>query len=252
MAHKVAISAERRVAKGKGGARQLRLQGKVPAVIYGHGREPENLALSLGELEKALVGVAAESTVIDLSVEGTAVKTLIREIQRHPVRTKIIHVDFYEIHAGEKITLAIPVLLVGTPEGVKNGGGVLDQVLREVQILVDPANIPEHITADVTALIIGRSLHVRDLKFEGGTIITDGDSTLCTVVAPRAEEVTAPVPGAIDVAEPELIRKPKDEEEGEEGEAEAEGGKPKAEAAKPKPEGKKEGAREAKKEPKKA
>lgn len=253
MAHKVSIAAERRTAKGKGGARQLRLQGKVPAVIYGHGREPENLTLSLGELEKALVGVAAESTVIDLSVDGTPVKTLIREIQRHPVRTRIIHVDFYEIHAGEKITLAIPVLLVGIPEGVKNGGGVLDQVLREVQILVDPANIPEHITADVTALIIGRSLHVRDLKVEGATIITEADSTVCTVVAPRAEEVVAPVEGTGAVAEPELIRKLKDEEEGEEGEAEAEGGKPKAEGAKPKAEAKpkSEGAREPKKEPKK-
>ena len=248
MAHKVAITAERRVASGKGGARQLRLQGKVPAVIYGHGREPENLTLTLGELEKALVGIAAESTVIDLSVDGAPVKTLIREIQRHPVKTKIIHVDFYEIHAGEKITLAIPVHLIGTPEGVKNGGGVLDQVLRDVQVLVDPANIPEFLTVDVTALIIGRSLHVRDLKFEGGTIITDGDSTLCTVVAPRAEEVTTPTAeAATDVAEPELIRKVKEDAEGEEGEGEAaaaEGGKPKAEA-------KKEGAREPKKEPKK-
>ena len=254
MAQTIAINAERRVASGKGGARQLRLQGKVPAVIYGHGREPENLALSLGELELALKGVAAESTVIDLSVEGNTVKTLIREIQRHPVRTRIIHVDFYEIHAGEKIKLAIPVHLEGIPEGVKNGGGVLDQVLRDVQILVDPTAIPDHLTADVTALIIGRSLHVRDIRAEGITILTDPDATLCTVVPPRAEEVVAPTAeAATEVAEPELIRKPKDEEEGEgEGEGEEEGGKPKAEA-KPKAEGKekKEGAREAKKEPKK-
>src|SRR5262245_16210604 len=143
MAHKVSLTAKRRTANGKGGARQLRLQGKVPAVIYGHGRQPENLALSLGELEKALTGVAAESTVIDLAVEGKPLKTLIREIQRHPVRTRIIHVDFYEIHAGEKIKLEIPVLLEGTPDGVKNAGGVLDQVLRTVQVLVDPESIPE-------------------------------------------------------------------------------------------------------------
>jgi len=256
MAHTVALTAERRTANGKGGARQLRLKGKVPAVIYGHGREPENLTLTLGELEKALVGVAAESTVIDLTVDGKPLKTLIREIQRHPVRTRIIHVDFYEIHAGEKIRLAIPVMLEGIPDGVKNAGGVLDQVLREVQILVDPAAIPENIKADVTALVIGRSLHVRDLHVEGITILTDPEATICTVVPPRAEEVATPTAeAATEVAEPELIRKAKEDEEGEgEGEAEAEGGKAKAEAkpkAEGKAEGKKEGAREPKKEPKK-
>src|SRR5258706_10571202 len=166
MAQKVALKAERRAPKGKGGARQVRLQGKVPAVVYGHGREPESLTLSLAELEKALTGVVAQSTLIDLTVEGNTIKTLIREIQRHPVRSKIIHVDFYEIHADEKITLSIPVYLEGTPEGVKNGGGVLDQVLREIQIQVLPADIPERVILDVTALAIGHSLHVRDLKIE--------------------------------------------------------------------------------------
>lgn len=173
MATKVSLKAEKRAVNGKGAARQLRLAGKVPAVIYGHGRTPDHLALSLGELEKALTGIAAESTVIDLSVDGNTVKTLIREIQRHPVRTRIIHVDFFEIHAGEKIKVAIPVHLEGIPDGVKNAGGVLDQVLREVQILVDPTAIPDFLTADVSALVIGKSLHVRDIKAAGVTILTD-------------------------------------------------------------------------------
>jgi large subunit ribosomal protein L25 len=223
MAQTVAISAERRPSKGKGAARQLRLQGKVPAVIYGQGREPEALVVSLSELEKALMGIAAESTVIDLSVNGNPVKTLIREIQRHPLKSRIIHVDFYEIHAGQKITVAIPVHLDGIPDGVRNGGGVLDQVLREVEIEVDPADIPQRIVLDVTDLGIHRSLHVRDLKVERATIMTDPDATVCTVVPPRAEEVAAPAPGeaVAEVAEPELIRKPKAEEEGE-GEAKEE------------------------------
>jgi large subunit ribosomal protein L25 len=237
MAQTVAIKAERRSANGKGAARQIRLQGKVPAVVYGHGREPESVAISLGELEKALIGIAAESTLIDLSVEGNTIKTLIREIQRHPTRSRIIHVDFYEIHSDEKITLAVPVYLEGTPEGVKNGGGVLDQVLREIEIQVLPADIPERVTLDVSALIIGRSLHVSDLKIERATILTDAGATVCTVVPPRAEEV-APVAGAetaAEAAEPELIRKPKEEEEGE-GEAETEGeGKGKAAPAKAAP-----------------
>jgi large subunit ribosomal protein L25 len=239
MAQTVALKAERRVTNGKGAARQVRLQGKVPAVVYGHGRNPESVSLSLGELEKALTGVAAESTLIDLTVDGSPIKALIREIQRHPTRSRIIHVDFYEIHADEKITLSVPVQLVGTPEGVKNGGGVLDQVLREIEIQVLPADIPERVTVDVTALIIGASIHVRDIKVDRAEILTDPDSTLCVVVAPRAEEV-APVPGtetADAAAEPELIRKPKEDEEGEEGEeGEAKGkaeGKPAAKAEKP-------------------
>ncbi|MBI4502371.1 MAG: 50S ribosomal protein L25/general stress protein Ctc [Gemmatimonadetes bacterium] len=223
MAQTVALKAERRAANGKGAARQIRLQGKVPGVVYGHGREPESVAVSLGELEKALIGIAAESTLFDLSVDGKTVKALIREIQRHPVRSRIIHIDFYEIHADEKITLSVPVYLEGAPDGVKNGGGVLDQVLREIEIQVLPADIPERVTADVTALAIGHSLHVRDLKVERATILTDLDATLCTVVPPRAEEVTpVAAEAAAEAAEPELIRKPKEEEEGEgEGEAEA-------------------------------
>ncbi len=234
MATKVALTAERRAANGKGAARQVRFAGKVPAVVYGHGREPEALSLNLGELEKALTGIAAGSTLIDLTVDGKTVKTLIREIQRHRTRSRIIHVDFYEIHADEKIKLSIPVHLTGTPDGVKNGGGVLDQVLREIQIEVLPADIPERVTVDVSALGIGMSIHVRDIKIERAVILTEGDGTLCTVAAPRAEEV-AVVPGAeaaTDAAEPELIRKPKPEDEEGEGAEEAKDAKPGAKPAK--------------------
>jgi large subunit ribosomal protein L25 len=233
MAQTVTLKAERRATNGKGAARQIRMLGKIPGVVYGHGREPEPVSVVQGELEKALIGIAAESTLFDLSVDGTTIKALIREIQRHPVRSLIIHVDFYEIHADEKITLSVPVHLEGTPDGVKNGGGVLDQVLREIEIQVLPADIPERVTLDVTALAIGHSLHVRDLKIERATILTEADATLCTVVAPRAEEV-APVAGAetaAESAEPELIRKPKPDEEGEEGEEGKEGKEGKAPAA---------------------
>src|SRR5574341_572721 len=219
MAQQVTLTAERRTATGKGGARKLRAAGRVPAVVYGHGREPEPLSLSQTELEKALIGIAAASTVIDLTVDGKPIKTLIREIQRTAVRRDIVHVDFYEIHADEKITLKVPVHLVGTPDGVRNAGGVLDQVLREIEIEVLPAHIPERVELDVTALTIGKSLHVRDLQLPHGTILTHADDTVCTVVPPRIEEVVAPVAeAAAEPAEPELIRKPRAEEE-----AEAEG-----------------------------
>jgi large subunit ribosomal protein L25 len=238
MAQTVSLSASPRQATGKGGARQARFHGKVPAVIYGHGRATQSLELEAKALEKALQGIEPASTIIELSVDGTQVKTLIREIQRHPVRPDIIHVDFYEIHAAEKVKLRVPVHLAGNPDGVRNAGGVLDQVTRDVEIEVLPENIPDRVELDVTALKIGDSVHVRDLVIPNAKILTEAALTLATVVPPRAEEVAAPTPEtATEVAEPELIRKVReDEEAGEEG---AEGGaKPEAKGgAKTEPKG---------------
>ena len=112
MAQTVSLSAAPRQATGKGAARQARFRGKVPAVIYGHGRDTQPLELEAKALEKALQGVEPASTIIELAVDGMKTRTLIREIQRHPIRPDIIHVDFYEIHAGEKITLSVPEGLV--------------------------------------------------------------------------------------------------------------------------------------------
>ncbi len=213
MAQTVTINAERRRTTGKGGARQLRRAGKVPAVIYGHGREPEPLTVIAQELDRALIGIAAESVVIDLAVDGAAVKTLIREIQRHPTRKDILHVDFYEVHAGEKITLGVPIHLEGSPEGVRNSGGVLEQFLRELEIEVLPTDIPARVVLDVTDLAVGHSLHVSDVQLPGVRILDDPETTICTVVPPRVEEEPPAEVVAEEPAEPELIRKPKDEEE---------------------------------------
>ena len=222
MAQTVSLSATLREETGKGAARQARFQKKVPAVIYGHGRPTQTLMVDALALEKALTGIEPESTLIELSVDGKTSRTLIREIQRHPLRPDIIHVDFYEIRGGEKITLKVPVHLVGAPDGVRNAGGVLDQVTREVEIEVLPENIPDRVELDVTALKIGDSLHVRDLSIANAVILTGADLTIATVVPPRAEEVAAPAPeAATEVAEPELIRKIREGEEGEEGEAAA-------------------------------
>ena len=233
MAQTVQLTAEARTAAGKGAARKARARRQVPAVIYGHGRDTQALALDAQALEQALTGVEPASTVIQLTIAGKAVKTLIREIQRHAIRPDIIHVDFYEIHADEKVTLKVPVHLVGTPDGVRNAGGVLDQVTREVEIEVLPEHIPSRVELDVTALTIGHSLHVRDLAIPNATILDDADVTIATVVPPRAEEVAAPTPeAATEVAEPELIRKPREDEEGEGEEAAgAPEAKPKAEKA---------------------
>lgn len=217
MADQVTLTAHSRQQTGKGAARTLRRDGRVPAVIYGHGREPQPLTVDGTALQKMLVGISASSTLFDVTVdERPAVKALIREIQRDVIQhNRIIHVDLYEVRADEKITVRVPVHLVGVPDGVRNFGGVLDQVIRELEVRVFPADIPEHVDLDVTTLTIGHSIFVRDLKVEKAEIMAAGDLPVCTVVAPRAEEVVAPVAEAAVVAEPELIRKvkPEDEEE---------------------------------------
>jgi len=219
MAQTVALGAQRRTDTGKGAARQARLGGRIPAVIYGHGRDPEPLTLSAVELKRALKGVEVSTAVIELDIEGTGTKALVREIQRHPFKAEILHVDFLEIHAGEKLTLQLAVHLTGSPDGVRNGGGVLDQALREITIRVLPTDIPDRFDVDVTELRLGQSLHVSDLSIPNAEILTDGTKTVCSIVAPKVEEEPAPGAEAEATPEPELIRKPKEEgeEEPEEG-----------------------------------
>ena len=218
----VSFNATARDAVGKGAARTLRSKGQVPAVIYGHGREPQPLSLNARDLDKMLGHIQAESTVIEVTVGGATAKTLIREIQRHPIKRQILHVDFQALVAGEKVTVSIPITLTGIPEGVRLGGGVLDQTLRELEIEVDPSNIPDHIEYDVTNMVIGDSVHVSDLKVpEGVKVIDDPETSVGVLAAPRAviEEVAAvaePIEGEAGVvAEPEVIGRGKEEEEGE-------------------------------------
>ena len=218
----VSLAAQRRDTAGKGPARQMRMVGRIPAVVYGRGRDSESLSVSAADVDKLLATHERASTIISLAIDGDSVKVLIRDVQRHPLRRDITHLDFYEIHEGESITVTVPIHLEGSPDGVRNAGGTLDQVLREVQIAVLPRHIPERLELEVTALTIGQSLHVRDLVIENANILTDGEMTICSIIPPRVEEEVAPVEGAVEEeeledesAEPELIRKPKGEEEDE-------------------------------------
>lgn len=214
------LTASRRSDTGKGAARKLRAALQVPAVIYGHHREPQPLALDAREIEKLLDSIAAGSTVVELTLDGTTARTLIREVQRHPFKRQILHVDFQELVAGELVTVDVPLVIVGIAEGVRNQGGTLDQVMRELTVEVDPSNIPNHIDVDVSALGLNDSIHVEELTLpEGVTVLDDPEATVCVVVPPRIEAEPTPAPEGEEVApaEPELIRKPKaeDEEEGE-------------------------------------
>jgi large subunit ribosomal protein L25 len=216
------LSASKRTAVGKGAARKLRAAQMIPCVIYGHNRDPLALSVASRDLDRLLDRIAAETTVVELTIDGTMSRTLIREIQRHPFKREVLHVDFLELVAGEKVTVDLPIVLVGTPEGVRSSGGILDQILREISIEVDPVNMPSHVELDVSGLGINDSLHVSDLKVpEGVEVLADAEATVCVVSPPHIEEEpVAPEVGAeIEAAaEPELIRKPKaeDEEGGEE------------------------------------
>ncbi len=228
----VNLDAEPRTDAGKGFARKLRAQGQIPAVIYGHGRDPQPLSLNARDLDKLLEHIVAESTVIEVKVGDATAKTLIREIQRHPFKRQILHVDFQALVAGEKVVVNIPVVMVGIPEGVRLGGGVLDQTLRELEIKVDPSNIPNHFEVDVTNLVVGDSLHVSDIPVPAGVeVLDDLEASVCVVAAPRAViEEAAATPEAVEGeagaagAEPEVIGRGKEEEEGEDAEAPKKGG----------------------------
>ena len=206
------LSAELRSDTGKGVARKLRAAGQVPGVVYGHAREPQSLSLVARDLDKLLSTIAAGSTVVELTLGGATTKTLIREIQRHPFKKQIMHVDFQELVAGEKVTVDIPLVYVGIPEGVRLSGALLEQILHSIAILADPSSIPNHIDVDVSHLAMGHSLHVRDIKLPAGIVVlSDEDATICAVIAPRAVvEAVAAEDGA---AEPELIRKAKEDDE---------------------------------------
>ena len=210
------LTAAPRAAVGKGVARSLRAAGKTPAIIYGHAREPQPLAIDTRELERLLGQISAGSTVIELELDGRTTRTLMREIQRHPFKKQILHVDFQELVAGESVPVQVPLVLVGTPAGVKDGG-VLDQTMRELEIEVDPANMPGHIEVDVSELAIGHSLHVSDIQLPPGVeVLDDPEATVCVMTAPKAVEEPAPAEVTEEVAEaaePELIRKPKEEDE---------------------------------------
>jgi large subunit ribosomal protein L25 len=216
MAQPANLQVATRSGTGKGAARTLRRAGKVPGVIYGHDRAAEPVEIDTMALTKLLGGISAATTILDVAIDGRApVKALIREIQRDSLRpAKILHLDLYEVRADEVVTVEVPIRLVGVPDGVRNFGGVLDHSLRELEIEVLPGDIPEHIDLDVTALTIGHSLFVRDITISKGQILNDPDTPVCSVVAPRAEETPA-VPEEVAPTEPELIRKPKAEDEGE-------------------------------------
>jgi len=222
----ISLEAARRADVGKGVARKLRAGGRVPAVYYGRGEDSIPLTVSLKDLEQVIESAEGSNVIVDLKVPGDAAKdrkALIREIQRDPVAGSILHLDLQHISLTERITVEVPIVLVGVPLGVKDAGGILEHLLREVEVECLPTDIPSKLEVDVSALQIGDTLHVSDIKVERAEILTEADRAIAAVVPPTVLEEVKPAEEAVPT-EPELIAKEK-KEEGETEEAGKDGGK---------------------------
>src|SRR5262245_39296975 len=233
----IPLSGQRRDRLGKGGARKSRAPGRIPAVLYGHGEQPIPVSVGARDFDLALRGHKGGNPIVNLAVAGGEYTAIIRDVQYDPLTHAILHLDFQHISLTEAIEVNVNVHLVGLPIGVKDGGGILEQIVREVEVRALPTAIPPSIDIDVSALNIGDSFHVRDMTGpEGVVLLTDPDTTLATVVPPTvmeekpAEEVAAAAT-TTEGAEPEVITKGKKTEEGE---AEAKGGEKAAEKEKDK------------------
>jgi large subunit ribosomal protein L25 len=215
MATPISLAAETRTTSGKGPARQLRMAGRIPATLYGAKREPLSLTLDPKQVLQILRSESGHNTIFQLAVAGgETTAAMVVDTQREPLQGRLLHVDLKRIAMDQAIRVKIPVHTLGEAAGVKLQGGILEVVTREIEIECLPAEIPEHISVDVSELTIGQNLRVGDLKLEGNRrVLTDADRVIAHVVA--VKEVVEPAPAeAAAAAEPEVIKKGKAEEEG--------------------------------------
>jgi large subunit ribosomal protein L25 len=205
----------REAGANKNDNRRLRRAGKIPAVVYGAGQAPVSLVVEPKQITKILHSKAGHNTIFDLKVAGDTSKVMIIDWQYEPIKGSIMHIDLKRIAMDKPIVVSVPVVLTGTAAGVRTQGGILDQVLREVEIECLPADIPTAIEADVTNLIFGQVLRVADLP-HGGTVkfLTGDDQTVAHITAVKDETAATAETAAATTAEPEVIKKGKPEEEG--------------------------------------
>ena len=191
------LKAQPRADRGKEAARKLRAGGRIPAVIYGKEMESRGLSLDLQETEYLFHRIAVENTILDLVIDGDdePVRTLIRDIQSFPHKPGLLHVDFLRIQKGVAVEVEIPVSLDGVPIGVRESGGILEQLINELRVKCIPSKIPEVVSLDVTDLAVGDSFHVYDVDLgEGIDILVDQERTICSVQVPKVVAADEEVP----------------------------------------------------------
>ena len=211
------LSGSRREKLGKGGARKARAAGEIPAVLYGHGEEPVAVAVKARDFDLMLRAHKGGNPIVNLNVGGGEFTALVRAVQYDPITHGIIHIDFQHISLTETVEVEVAVHVSGIAVGVKDGGGILEQITRHVEVRCLPTDIPSSISVDVSALEIGDSVHVSDLQVANVTILSDPDLTIATVVPPTVvEEAIAAEAATPGEGEPEVIAKGKKDEEDEE------------------------------------
>lgn len=238
----VELRAEIRGEIGKQAARRLRGLGLIPAIVYGGGQKTVNIKVDAKGFEKALHTSAGENVLINLKISGAERRerketVIIKEIQYDPVRGDIYHVDFNHISLKEVVKVKVPVTTMGESPGVKEGGS-MEQILWEVEVECLPTKIPEKLEIDISSLVIGDTIHVKDLVIPEGVEVLNPQEDVVLSIVPPMVEVEEVVPAAEEVAEPEVIGKKEKEEVPEEAPEEA---KPKKEE---KPKSKKEAKEE--------
>ncbi len=174
---------------GSAQARRLRAQDKIPAVIYGQGMEPISIAINRRELRQAVSGTAGMNTILDVTVDGTVYPSLIKDIQRHPVRRNVQHVDFIQVNLSEEVTVSVPVRLTGEAKEVLNNNGLVDLAMNMFEVTTTPRSIPDEIVIDVTDMAIDDVIRVEDVPLPAGVVAAaDPDSPVVTVLTMRVEE----------------------------------------------------------------
>ncbi len=214
------LQAEKRDGRGKNEARRLRASGRIPAVLYGteKGKAVE-IAVDPKMLLRILHSESGANTLIGLRLDGGDTRVMVKEYQLDPIDHKLLHADFYQVAMDRALTVTVPILLKGEARGVKQQGGIVDFVNREIEIEVLPGDIPENITVDVSELMLHEGIRVRDLHTEGAkwTPVSEPEMMIVHVVALKAEEEPAPAEAAAAAvtapAEPEVIKKGKIEKE---------------------------------------
>ncbi|MEI8135370.1 MAG: 50S ribosomal protein L25 [bacterium] len=208
----IILNAEARTQLGGSTARTLRNSGRVPGVLYGHGEA--STPFHVKELDLRPLIYTKETHVVNLNLGGKSTKSILREVQFDPLSDRVTHIDLIILHAGEKIRIDVPVQLVGTAAGVKDGG-IIDFVLHKLSINVLPDQIPQHIEVNVADMKIGHGIHIKELPANPAyTILGDENAVIVACVAPKVADATA-TPGT-EIVEPEQIQAKgkKDEEEG--------------------------------------
>ena len=214
------LEAQARDTFGKNEARRIRREGKVPAVLYGGDRTATPIAVAPKALLKILHSDSGQNTLISLKLAGGGdTRVLVKDFQLDPITHALLHADFYRVAMDKVLQVTIPIAVTGEPKGVKQQGGVLEFIRREIVIEVLPADIPESIPVDVSELMLHQGVRVRDVVTNPKwTAVSDPDLMLVHVIMPKAEEAPAPAEAAAaataTAAEPEVIKKGKKEEEG--------------------------------------